>query len=137
MMDLVRRVTLGRQKQNVTQSFRAGDTVEVSVRVKEGEKDRLQIFRGVVIQLRGSGMGKTFTVRKMSEGIGVERTFPFASPTIDKVNVVSRGKVRRAKLFYLRNLRGKRARIQFSLVSHEADGTRTPVAPAAKTPEQN
>ena len=92
--------------------FRAGDTVRVSVRVKEGEKERLQAFEGVVIARRGSGVSATFTVRKISNGIGVERIFPLHSPMLGDVAVVRRGLVRRAKLYYLRNVTGKAARIK-------------------------
>lgn len=91
--------------------FRAGDTVKVHVRVIEGNKERIQIFQGVVIARRGGGTRETFTVRKISGGIGVERIFPIHSPVLDKIEVVRRGKVRRAKLYYLRDLRGKAARI--------------------------
>ena len=89
-----------------------GDTVRVHVRVKEGDKERIQVFQGVIIARRGGGTRETFTVRKMSGGVGVERIFPLHSPSIDKIEVVRRGKVRRAKLYYLRNLRGKAARIE-------------------------
>jgi large subunit ribosomal protein L19 len=92
--------------------FRAGDTVRVHVRVREGEKERIQVFQGVVISRRGGGTGESFTVRKISGGVGVERVFPVHSPVIDKVDVVRRGRVRRAKLYYLRDLRGKAARIE-------------------------
>ncbi len=92
--------------------FRSGDTVEVYVRVIEGEKERIQIFKGLVLKIQGSGAGRSFTVRKSSYGVGVERTFPFASPFIQKVNLVSRGSVRRARLYYMRNLKGKAARIK-------------------------
>jgi len=92
--------------------FRAGDTVRVHVRVVEGEKERIQVFQGVVIGRRGGGTRETFTVRKISGGIGVERIFPVHSPIIDKIEVVRQGKVRRAKLYYLRGLRGKAARIE-------------------------
>ena len=92
--------------------FRAGDTVRVHVRVVEGNKTRIQVFMGVVIARRGGGTRETFTVRKISGGIGVERVFPLHSPVIDKIEVVRRGKVRRAKLYYLRELRGKAARIE-------------------------
>ncbi len=91
--------------------FGPGDTVAVHVKVREGDKERIQVFQGVVLQKRGSGINKTFTVRKISNGIGVERIFPFHSPNIQKVDLLRRGKVRRAKIFYLRGLRGKAARI--------------------------
>ena len=92
--------------------FRAGDTLDVHVKVIEGTKSRVQVFRGVVIKRQNSGIRETFTIRKVSFGIGVERTFPVHSPNIDKIDVLSRGKVRRAKLYYLRNLRGKAAKIK-------------------------
>ena len=93
-------------------AFTAGDTVNVHYRVREGEKERIQQYEGVVLSERGSGPNKTFTVRKMSGSIGVERIFPLNSPFIAKVEVKKRGKVRRSKLFYLRELRGKAARIK-------------------------
>ena len=92
--------------------FRPGDTVKVHVRVREGEKERIQIFQGVVISRKGAGTNESFTVRKMSGGIGVERVFPLHSPIIAKIEVLRRGRVRRAKLYYLRGLRGKAARIE-------------------------
>jgi len=92
--------------------FIAGDTVTVHYKIKEGNKERIQQFRGVVMQRNGSGNTETFTVRKMSGNIGVERIFPLASPSIDKIEVNKHGKVRRAKIFYLRNLTGKKARIR-------------------------
>lgn len=92
--------------------FRAGDTIDVHVRVVEGNRARIQVFKGIVIRRHGGGIGETYTVRKISFGVGVERTFPLHSPNVDKVEVVSRGDVRRAKLYYLRNLRGKAARIR-------------------------
>ncbi|MCE2940421.1 MAG: 50S ribosomal protein L19 [Gemmatimonadota bacterium] len=93
-------------------AFRAGDTVRVNVRVKEGEKERLQAFEGVCIARRGRGVSATFTVRKISNGVGVERIFPVHSPMLADVAVVRRGRVRRAKLFYLRNVTGKAGRIR-------------------------
>lgn len=92
--------------------FRPGDTVKVHVRVVEGSKQRIQLFQGVVIARRGGGTRESVTVRKMSGGIGVERVFPLHSPSIEKIEVARRGKVRRAKLYYLRELRGKAARIE-------------------------
>ena len=92
--------------------FAAGDTVKVHVKIKEGEKERIQVFQGVVISKRGGGTTATFTVRKVSYGIGVERIFPLHSPVIDKVEVVTFGRVRRSKIYYLRKLRGKAARIR-------------------------
>ncbi len=93
-------------------AFRPGDTVEVHVRIVEGEKQRIQVFKGVVIRKRGGLTGASFTVRKISYGVGVERIFPVHSPNIDKVLVLFRGKVRRSRLYYLRNLMGKAARIK-------------------------
>jgi large subunit ribosomal protein L19 len=92
--------------------FRPGDTVKVHVRVVEGNRERVQVFQGVVIRRQGGGVRETFTVRKISFGVGVERTFPVHSPSIAKLEVVQRGQVRRAKLYYLRELRGKKARIR-------------------------
>jgi large subunit ribosomal protein L19 len=92
--------------------FRAGDTLRVHVKVVEGNRSRIQVFQGVVIRRQGSGVRETFTVRKVSFGVGVERTFPVHSPIIDKIEVAMRGDVRRAKLYYLRNLRGKAAKIR-------------------------
>jgi large subunit ribosomal protein L19 len=92
--------------------FRPGDTLKVHVRVTEGNRSRIQVFQGVVIRRQGSGSRETFTVRKVSYGVGVERTFPVHSPSIDKIEPVTRGRVRRAKLYYLRDLRGKAARIK-------------------------
>lgn len=93
-------------------AFRPGDTIKVHARIKEGEKERIQVFQGVVIRKRGDKMGATFTVRKVSYGIGVERIFPLHAPFIDKVEILTRGRVRRGRLYYLRNLRGKAARIK-------------------------
>jgi large subunit ribosomal protein L19 len=92
--------------------FRPGDTLKVHVRVVEGNRSRIQIFQGVVIRRQGGGVRETFTVRKMSFGVGVERTFPVHTPVIDRIEVVTRGDVRRAKLYYLRSLRGKKAKIK-------------------------
>jgi large subunit ribosomal protein L19 len=92
--------------------FRPGDTLKVHVKVVEGTRSRVQLFQGVCIRVQGSGIGRTFTVRKVSFGVGVERTFPLHTPIIDKIEVVTRGDVRRAKLYYLRNLRGKAAKIK-------------------------
>jgi len=92
--------------------FRPGDTLKVHVRVVEGNRSRIQVFQGVVIRRQGSGVRETFTVRKVSFGVGVERTFPVHTPVIEKIEVVTRGAVRRAKLYYLRDLRGKAAKIK-------------------------
>ncbi|MBL0388874.1 50S ribosomal protein L19 [Tumebacillus sp. ITR2] len=93
-------------------TFKAGDTVRVHVKVKEGNRERIQVFEGVVIKRRGGGISATFTVRKISYGVGVERTFPLHTPKFEKIEVMRRGRVRRAKLYYLRNLTGKAARIK-------------------------
>ena len=92
--------------------FRAGDTVKVHVKVVEGNRSRIQVFQGVVIRRSGGGVRETFTVRKVSFGVGVERTFPVHTPVVDRIEVVTRGDVRRAKLYYLRSLRGKAAKIK-------------------------
>jgi len=118
--------------------FRAGDTVKVHVRVVEGNRERVQVFQGVVIRRQNGGLRETFTVRKISFGVGVERTFPVHSPSISKLELVSRGAVRRAKLYYLRDLRGKKARIKerriddVKLAAMEA----TAAAAAAEAEEQ-
>lgn len=100
------------QEQKAFPEFKAGDTITVTYKIKEENKERLQKFRGIVIQKRGSGISKTFTVRKMSSGIGVERIFPYNSPFIDSIELNKVGKVRRARIFYLRGLTGKKARIK-------------------------
>ena len=99
--------------------FRPGDTVKVHVRVVEGSRERVQVFQGVVIRRQNGGLRETFTVRKISFGVGVERTFPVHSPSISKLEIVSRGAVRRAKLYYLRDLRGKKARIKERRIDDE------------------
>ena len=103
--------------------FRPGDTLRVNVRVKEGDKERLQAFEGVCIARRGSGVSETFTVRKISNGVGVERIFPVHSPMLADINVVRRGRVRRAKLYYLRNVTGKAARIRERKVAPRSSQT--------------
>jgi large subunit ribosomal protein L19 len=104
-------------------AFRSGDTLRVNVRVREGEKERIQAFEGVCIARRGSGVSETFTVRKISNGVGVERIFPVHSPMLAEVIVVRRGRVRRAKLYYLRNLTGKATRIREKKVRVPETGT--------------
>jgi large subunit ribosomal protein L19 len=131
MLDLIRRITLARSPNRAEENFSSGDTIEVHVKVKEGEKERIQIFRGTVIRMHGSGVSRSFTVRKMSDGIGVERTFPLASPVIDKVKVIAHGRVRRSKLYYLRGLRGKAARIDFELTGGAAEKAAKPAVPQA------
>ncbi|MCC3376261.1 50S ribosomal protein L19 [Cohnella sp. REN36] len=110
-MSLIQAITQEQLRKDVP-AFRPGDTLKVHVKVVEGSRERVQLFEGVVIKRRGGGISETFTVRKISYGVGVERTFPVHSPRIDKIEVARRGKVRRAKLYYLRNLRGKAARIK-------------------------
>jgi large subunit ribosomal protein L19 len=100
--------------------FRAGDTVKVHVKVIEGSRSRVQVFQGVVIRRHGGGIGETYTVRKVSFGVGVERTFPLHTPVVEKVELVTRGDVRRAKLYYLRELRGKAAKIKEKRVTTPA-----------------
>ena len=104
-----------KSKARAIADFSPGDTVGVYVRVKEGEKERVQLYRGVCIKMQGKGQTRSFTVRKVSSGVGVERTFQFLSPNLDRVELVSKGKVRRSKLYYLRNLRGKAAAIETEL----------------------
>ena len=99
-------------KRDDVPAFRAGDTIKVHVKVIEGSRSRVQVFQGVVIARQGSGLRETFKVRKISFGVGVERTYPINSPAIDRIEVVTRGDVRRAKLYYLRELRGKKAKIK-------------------------
>lgn len=100
------------ERENALPEFGAGDTVTITIRIREGSKERMQNFRGVVIQRRGAGATETFTIRKISDGIGVERIFPVNSPTIVKMELNKRGVVRRARIFYLRDLTGKKARIK-------------------------
>jgi len=107
-------------------SFRAGDTLRVHVKVIEGSRSRVQVFQGVVIRRHGGGIGETFTVRKVSFGVGVERTFPLHTPIIDKIEVVTRGDVRRAKLYYLRDLRGKAAKIKEKRDTGDRGGAKGP-----------
>jgi large subunit ribosomal protein L19 len=111
-MDLVKFVEEQAIVKQEVPTFKAGDTVAVHYKIREGNKERIQIYQGVVIQRNSVGVNETFTVRKMSNGVGVERIFPINSPNIEKVDVVNFGKVRRAKLFYLRALTGKAARIK-------------------------
>ncbi len=115
--DLVRRIAGKKVSVNAKiGDFGAGDTVGVYVKVREGDKERVQLYKGVCIKVQGEGATKTFTVRKISAGVGVERTFPFRSPSVDRVEVIARGKVRRAKLYFLRDLKGKAARLTSEMV---------------------
>ena len=111
-MDLLKTAEKSFVKENKYPEFKAGDTITVHYKIKEGNKERIQQFRGVVIQRRGKGHTETFTVRKMSGNIGVERIFPSASPFIEKVDINKYGRVRRARIFYFRELTGKKARIR-------------------------
>ena len=111
MTNLVDQIAAESRRDDVP-TFRAGDTLKVHVKVVEGNRSRVQVFQGVVIRIHGAGVGRTFTVRKVSFGVGVERTFPINSPIFETIEIVTRGDVRRAKLYYLRNLRGKAAKIK-------------------------
>ncbi len=110
-MDKIKELTAEQMRTDIPE-FRSGDHIKVHVRVIEGDKERIQPFEGDVINIRGSGLAKTFTVRKISSGVGVERIFAFNSPKIAKIEVIRQGRVRRAKLYYLRNLSGKAAKIK-------------------------
>ena len=112
-------------------AFRVGDTVRVHYRITEGEKERIQVFQGVVIRRSGGGLGRTFAVRKISAGVGVERIFPAASPNIDKLEIMTSGRVRRARLYYLRELQGKKARLREIGRSDDGGGGTPSTAPAA------
>lgn len=110
-LNLVNEITKEQMKDDLP-NLAPGQTVRVDVKIKEGDKSRIQAYEGIVVKVQGSGIGKTFTVRKISSGVGVERTFPIHSPVIDKITIVRRGKVRRARLFYLRNRSGKSAKLK-------------------------
>lgn len=130
--NLVRRVTFKPAQKNIAE-FSSGDTVGVYVKVKEGDKERVQLYKGIVIKIQGSGTSKAFTVRKISAGVGVERTFPFLSPSVDRVELIATGKVRRSKLYYLRGLDGKAARIESELaIPRSASEIAADAAEAAK-----
>lgn len=116
--NLVRRVSVKAPATKIP-AFGAGDTLNVYVKVKEGEKERTQLYKGIVVKVQGSGAAKSFTVRKISAGVGVERTFPFVSPSLEKVEVLTTGKVRRSKLYYLRGLDGKAAKIESEIFKGE------------------
>lgn len=142
--DLIRRVVGKKVAMNSkVGDFGAGDTLGVYVKVREGDKERVQLYKGVCIKIQGEGATKTFTVRKISAGVGVERTFPFRSPSVDRVEVIARGKVRRAKLYFLRSLKGKAARLTTEMVglidtsipvenAETAAAAATPATPAAE-----
>ncbi len=110
--------------------FHVGDTVRIHAKIKEGDKERIQVFEGVVLRRKGHGIESSFTVRKVSYGVGVERVFPLHSPMIDKIEIASRGKVRRAKLYYLRNLSGKKARIEGEIVTSQGEIPLSPETPS-------
>ncbi len=130
-MDLIRMINT-RQSKTKRPEFSPGDTIKVHVKIKEGDKERIQVFQGTVIARGGRGAHQSFTVRKISSGIGVERVFPLHSPSVAKIELVKGGDVRRAKLYYLRKLKGKRARIEEKLKElEEASG---PQAVAADPP---
>ncbi|KAB2954427.1 50S ribosomal protein L19 [Heliorestis acidaminivorans] len=111
MQEIIRQIEAGQLRQDIPQ-FGPGDTVRVHVKVVEGNRERIQIFEGVVIKIKGGGLRETFTVRRVSYGVAVERIFPLHSPRLEKIEVIRRGRVRRAKLYYLRGLSGKAARIK-------------------------
>ena len=119
-MKRIAQIEKGYLKENVP-NFKSGDTLRVHVKIKEGDKERIQVFQGTVIGRRGGGTGETFTVRKVSGGIGVERIFPLHSPNVDKIELVRSGKVRRSKLYYLRDLTGKSARIKEQITDSAAN----------------
>lgn len=132
MSDIVREVTLKRaQKNKNIADFKAGDTVGVYVRIREGDKDRVQLYKGVVLKIQGKGVSRSFTVRKISAGVGVERTFPFSSPALDRVELISIGKVRRSRLYFLRGLKGKAARLTSELVGLKDENAATAASAAA------
>ncbi len=133
MSDIVQELALKKvQKNKNIQEFKAGDTVGVYVRVREGDKERVQLYKGVVMKVQGKGVGRSFTVRKISAGVGVERTFPFSSPALDRVELVARGKVRRSRLYFLRNLKGKAARLASELVGLKDDNAAASAEKAQK-----
>ena len=111
MNDIIKNIEAAQMKQSVPE-FRVGDTVKVSAKIKEGNRERIQVFEGTVIKRQGGSNRETFTVRKISNGVGVEKTWPLHSPNVEKVEVVRQGKVRRAKLFYLRDRVGKKAKVK-------------------------
>lgn len=125
MNQLINRIMQLKRTNNVEQNFRAGDTVSVHVRIKEGEKERIQQFKGCVIKVQGSGSSRNFTVRKISSGVGVERTFPFSSPSVSRVEVLAHGKVSRSRLFFLRGLSGRAARIESDLATAVSEDSQT------------
>lgn len=138
MSDLVRRVTYDRiKKTKKLPDFSTGDTIGVYVKVKEGEKERVQLYQGVVLKMQGAGPSRSFTVRKIASGVGVERTFPLLSPSIDRVEVISRGKVRRSRLFYLRGLKGRSARLESEQYLGDEGAVGAADEVAVETPAEN
>jgi large subunit ribosomal protein L19 len=131
MDDIIRGVEAEHRKETVT-PFVPGDTVQVHLRIREGERQRLQVFEGVVVARRGSGLSATLTVRKRSFGVGVEKVFPVHAPTVEEIRVVRRGRVRRAKLYYLREKIGKAARIAAALTGLEKSKGAAPAGQAAE-----
>ena len=130
MSDIIQEITLKRHKElfkkkTTKEKFSVGDTVTVSAKIREGEKERIQAFRGIVIKIQGNAMGRSFTVRKVSAGVGVERTWPVNCPSVDDVKVESKGSVRRARLFFLRELKGKAARVNLKLAKSMGIDTKT------------
>lgn len=135
--DLVRRVTWDRaQTKKALPKFSTGDSIGVYVKVKEGEKERVQLFSGVVLKIQGSGVGRSFTVRKIASGVGVERTFPMLSPVIDRIEVISKGKVRRSRLFFLRGLRGRSARLNSEIYVSDENAVGAADALAEEAPAE-
>ena len=129
--DIVSKVVKKNAKAGKIAEFRAGDTVGVYVRIREGDKDRVQLYKGVVLKIQGKDAGRSFTVRKISAGVGVERTFPFTSPALDRVELIARGQVRRSRLYFLRSLKGKAARLTSELVGLKDEAPAEAKAPAA------
>lgn len=134
-MNLIDKIVAKLSPKRELSNFTTGDTVTVSVKVKEGEKERIQLFKGTVIKVQGSGVGRSFTVRKVSDGVGVERTWPFASPAVDSVQVNLKGKVRRSRIYYLRDLKGRAARLTTEIVQQEKSDKKTAKADSSKSAE--
>lgn len=122
-MDRIRAIEQEQLKTNLT-NFEIGDYVKVHVKIKEGTRERVQIFEGTIIGMKGSGIKETFTVRRVTYGVGVERVFPVHSPRVENVEIVRKGKVRRAKLFYLRDRVGKASKVKTRLIKNKAEGTK-------------
>ncbi len=132
-LNLRRRGADAVKKRNIDE-FKSGDTVGVYVRIREGDKERVQLYRGIVVKIQGSGETRAFVVRKISSGVGVERSFPFSSPALDRVELIARGKVRRSRLYFLRDLKGKAARLTSEMVATKSAET-TAAAAAATAAE--